>query len=135
MNNKRPRIETQLRSFFGFKSLPFAKDLEPDRLFQNEAWGRAWDRLRYLLDRRGIGALFGAPGTGKSTLLRAFLSSLGRSAYAVCYLGDTTCAARDLYRQIARGFQLEPPFRKADLLREIKQRICKLSQVQKLRAL
>ena len=135
MNNKRPRIETQLRSLFGFKSLPFAKDLEPDRLFENEAWGRALDRLRYLLDRRGIGTLFGAPGTGKSTLLRAFLSGLGRSAYAVCYVAETTCASLDLYRQIARGFQLEPRFRKADVLRDIKERISKLSRTQKLRAL
>jgi type II secretory pathway predicted ATPase ExeA len=135
MSNKRPRIETQLRSFFGFKSLPFAKDLEPDRLFENEAWGRALDRLRYLLDRRGIGTLFGAPGTGKSTLLRAFLSGLGKSAYAVCYVAETTCASLDLYRQIARGFQLEPRFRKADVLRDIKERLCKLSRVQKLRAL
>jgi len=134
-NNKRPRLETQLRSFFGFKSLPFAKDLEPDRLFHNDAWGRALDRLRYLLDRRGIGTLFGAPGTGKSTLLRAFLNSLGKTAYAVCYIGDTTCAPLDLYRQIARGFQLEPRFRKADVVREIKERIGKLSRVQKLRAL
>jgi type II secretory pathway predicted ATPase ExeA len=135
MNNKRPRIETQLRSFFGFKSLPFAKDLEPDQLFENKAWAQALDRLRYLLDRRGIGTLFGAPGTGKSTLLRAFLSGLGRSAYAVCYVAETTCASLDLYRQIARGFQLEPRFRKADVLRDIKERICKLSRVQKLRAL
>ena len=135
MNNKRPRIETQLRSFFGFKSLPFAKDLEPDRLFENNAWAQALDRLRYLLDRRGIGTLFGAPGTGKSTLLRAFLSDLGRSAYAVCYVAETTCASLDLYRQIARGFQLEPRFRKADVLRDIKERICKLSRIQKLRAL
>ena len=135
MNNKPPRIETQLRSFFGLRSLPFAKDLEPDRLFENEAWRQALDRLRYLLDRRGIGTLFGAPGTGKSTLLRAFLGGLGKSAYAVCYIADTTCAALDLCRQIARGFQLEPRFRKADLLREIKERIGKLSQVQKLQTL
>jgi len=135
MNNKRPRIETQLRSLFGFKSLPFAKDLEPDRLFENEAWGRALDRLRYLLDRRGIGTLFGAPGTGKSTLLRAFLGGLGRSAYAVCYIDETTCASLDLYCQIARGFQLEPRFRKGDVLRDIKERISKLSRVQKLQAL
>jgi len=135
MNSKSPRIETLMRSFFGFKSLPFAKDLQPDRLFENQTWRHALDRLRYLLDRRGIGALFGAPGTGKSTLLRAFLAGLGKSAYAVCYIAETTCASRDLHRQIAQGFQLEPRFRKADLLREIKERICKLSQVQKLQAL
>lgn len=135
MNDDRPRLETQLRSFFGIKSLPFAKDVEPDRLFCNEAFGKALDRLRYLIDRRGIGALFGTPGAGKSTLLRAFLGVLGKSAYAVCYLDQPTCAPVDLFRQIARGFALEPSFRKADIIRQIKQRIVKLSRGQKLTAL
>jgi type II secretory pathway predicted ATPase ExeA len=45
---------------------------------------------------------------------------------------DTACTPLDLYRQIALGFQLEPRYRKADVRREIKQRILKLSRVQKL---
>lgn len=127
------RLETKLRSFFGLKSIPFTKDLEPDRLFRTEAFSQALDRLRYLSDRQGMGAVFGAPGTGKSTLLRSFLGSLGKATHAVCYLCHTTCARVDLYREIARGFQIEPRFRKADVLRELKERIVKLSRVQKLR--
>ncbi len=129
------RIESKLRSYFGFKSLPFTKDIDPDRLFRTDAFDQAIDRLRYLADRQGIGALFAAPGTGKSTLLRSFLSSLGKSTHAVCYVCHTTCASLDLYREIARGFQIEPRFRKADVLREIKERIVKLSRGQKLRAI
>jgi len=128
------RLETRLRSVFGLKSLPFTKDLEPERIFRTDVFHQAIDRLRYLVDRQGIGALFGAPGTGKSTLLRSFLSSLGKSSHAVCYVTHTTCATLDLYREIARGFQIEPRYRKADVLREIKERILKLSRGQKLRA-
>ncbi|MFQ5493792.1 MAG: ExeA family protein [Phycisphaerae bacterium] len=134
MTDQRPRIETQLRSFFGFKSVPFARDLAPDQVFCTEAFDQALDRLRYLIDRRGVGALFGAPGLGKSTLLRTWMGELGRATHALCYVGDTACSAVDLYRQIARGFQLEPPYRKADVRREIKQRILKLGRVQKLSA-
>jgi len=129
------RLESKLRGFFGLKSIPFAKDLEPDRPFQTEAFKQGLDRLRYLSDRQGIGAIFAAPGTGKSTLLRSFLSSLGKSTHAVSYVDHTTCATVDLYREIARGFQIEPRFRKADVLREIKERIVKLSRGQKLRAI
>jgi type II secretory pathway predicted ATPase ExeA len=129
------RLEVKLRSYFGFKSLPFRKDLDPDRLFRTEVFNQAIDRLRYLCDRQGIGAVFGAPGTGKSTLLRSFLSSLGKTTHATAYVGHTTCATLDLYRDIARGFQLEPRFRKADVLRELKERIVKLSRVQKMRAI
>ncbi len=37
-NKERPRIETHLRSCFGFKSLPFAKDLAPGQVFCTEAF-------------------------------------------------------------------------------------------------
>jgi type II secretory pathway predicted ATPase ExeA len=127
------RLEARLRSFFGFKAIPFAKDLEPDQLFRTDVLDQALDRLRYLVDRRGAGAIFGAPGTGKSTLLRTFLDSLGKSTHAVCYLTHTTCATLDLYRDIARGFALQPSFRKADVMRDLKDRLLKLARVQKLR--
>ena len=54
------RLEARLRSVFGFKSLPFTKDLEPERIFRTDVFHQAIDRLRYLVDRQGIGALFGA---------------------------------------------------------------------------
>ena len=56
----RPRLETRLRSAFGVKRIPFGKDLEPDELFLTDSFTQSTDRLRYLLDRRGIGAVFGA---------------------------------------------------------------------------
>jgi len=127
------RLESKLRSFFGLKSLPFTKDLDPERPFRTDTFDTALDRLRYLTDRQGIGAVFGAPGTGKSTLLGYFLSSLGKSTHAVAYVEHTTCAVLDLYREIARGFQIEPRHRKADLLHDLKERILKLSRLQKLR--
>ena len=76
MSTDRPRLETKMRSAFGLKRIPFGKDLEADELFLTDSFHQSLDRLRYLLDRRGIGAVFGAPGTGKSTLLRAFLDGL-----------------------------------------------------------
>ena len=84
MSADRQRLETKLRSTFGLKRIPFSKDLEPDELFATDYFTQSLDRLRYLVDRRGIGAVFGAPGTGKSTLLRAFLGGLGKAAYSVC---------------------------------------------------
>lgn len=132
MSADRQRLETKLRSTFGMKRIPFSKDLEPDELFVTDIFTQSLDRLRYLVDRRGIGAVFGAPGTGKSTLLRAFLAGLGKAAYSVCYVSHSTCAVLDLFREIARGFAIEPRFRKADVIREVKERILKLSRGQKV---
>ena len=98
----RPRLETRLRSTFGLKRLPFSKDLESDELFVTDVFTQSLDRLRYLVDRRGTGVVFGAPGTGKSTLLRAFLGALGKATYSVCYVSHSTCAVLDLFREIAR---------------------------------
>jgi type II secretory pathway predicted ATPase ExeA len=128
------RLETRLRSFFGLSKLPFAKGLEPDQLFMTDTHARALERLAYLVDRRGIGAIFGTPGCGKSTLIRSFLATLGKSSHAVCYVNHTNCASVDLHREIARGFQLQARYRKADVMGDIKARIIKLSHVQKLRA-
>ena len=132
MSADRQRLETKLRSSFGLKRIPFSKDLEPDELFVTEYFTQSLDRLRYLVDRRGIGAVFGAPGTGKSTLLRAFLAGLGKAAYSVCYVSHSTCAVLDLFREIARGFAIEPRYRKADVIREVKDRILKLARGQKV---
>jgi type II secretory pathway predicted ATPase ExeA len=127
------RLETRLRSFFGLKSLPFTKDLEPDKPFSTDTFARGLDRLHYLADRQGTGVVYGTPGTGKSTLLRSFLASLPRTSHAVCYVARTNCAAVELFREIARGFQVAPSYRKADVLREIHDRVLKLSRTQKVR--
>ena len=133
MTAENSRLETRLRSFLAVKSLPFTKDLEPEQLFCTPTFTQALDHLRYLVDRRGTGAIFGAPGTGKSTLLRTFLNSLGRASHTVGYITHTTCGTVDIYRDIARAFELEPSFRKVDIMRQIKERILKLSRVQKVR--
>lgn len=132
MSSDRPRLETKVRSAFGVKRMPFGKDLESDELFAHESFAQALDRLRYLVDRRGIGAVFGAPGTGKSTLLRALTGGLGKTAYSICYVSHSTCAVLDLFRDIARGFAIEPRYRKADVIRDVKERLVKLSQGQKV---
>jgi type II secretory pathway predicted ATPase ExeA len=122
-----------MKAFFGFKSLPFSKNLKPDEILMTAPHEKAIDRLRYLADRQGIGILIGAPGTGKSTVLRAFLASLGRTTHAIFYLHETTCAVLDLYRSIARGFRLEPPHRKADVMRELREQLLKLARSKKTR--
>jgi general secretion pathway protein A len=133
MNSDPKRIETQLRAAFGLKSLPFTKQTHPEDLFSTGPFEQALDRLRYLVDRRGIGVIFGAPGTGKSTLLRAFLASLGKTTHAVSYVTHTTCAATDLYRAIARGFDIQPAFHKADLIGQVQERVLQLSRTKRIR--
>lgn len=127
------QIATRLRSFFGFSSLPFTKDLSSGDVFEAPTQTKAIERLRFLVDRKGIGLLVGVPGCGKSTVLRKLNDSLGKTSHTVCYLHQTTCASLDLYREIARGFGIEPRFRKADVLREIADRLITISRTKRVR--
>jgi type II secretory pathway predicted ATPase ExeA len=128
-----PLPTAKIRAFFGFKSIPFTKEIEPTKHLQTDALKEALNRLLYLVDRRGIGVVFGSPGSGKSTLLRALTAALGKSTHAVCYIDDTTCTPTDLYRLIAQGLQIQPPHRKGDIIQAIKARILKLSRDQRIR--
>jgi type II secretory pathway predicted ATPase ExeA len=119
------RIETSLRAFFGLKSLPFMKSASSDEHLATSSVTAGLEKLRYLADRRGIAILTGAPGTGKSTLLRAFMESLPKSAFAVCYVAHTTCSCIDLLRLISRGFDITPPHSRAEVTRQLKERILK----------
>ena len=125
------RLETQLRAYFGFKQLPFRKDFTQGEFFPTASCARTLKHLRYLVDRKGIGTLVCPPGTGKSTVLRVFMDSLSRTAYTVCYLPHSTCSVLDLVRQISRGFGLEPRYRRADVLSQLKERLEKLAVQQK----
>lgn len=131
--NTTPRLENRLRSQFGLKSLPFTKDLAADDVFQTEAHTRAHESLRYVVDRKGIAAVYGTPGCGKSTLLRRFMASLAKTSHTVCYIHQTTCAVLDLHREIARGFGLTPRHRKADVMRELAEQIEMVSRTKKMR--
>lgn len=127
------RIETRLRSYFGLRSLPFTKDVASDDIFEIPAQVRALERLHFLVDRKGIGIVVGTPGCGKSTVLRKLKAALGKTSHTVCYLHQTTCASLDLYREIARGFGLDPRYRKADVMREIAERLLTISRTKRIR--
>lgn len=123
-------IETQLKSLFGFTRPPFRKDVE--EIFETPGQEKALKKLHYLVERRGIAALFGEPGTGKSTLIRSLVSSLSQATHRTCYISETTCAVLDLYRQIARGFGLEPRHRKSDVMADLRARLLGLSREKRI---
>jgi len=125
------RIANRLKSAFGFKNLPFTCDLDGE-YFVHPAFEDGLKKLRYVADRRGIAALIASAGVGKSTLIRSFMEDLGKTAFCVAYVPEATCAIVDLYRTIARGFDIEPGFRKADVCAQIKERLLALSRTRKV---
>jgi len=122
----------QLKSFFGFTAAPFTSEVKSDDYFSYPQFDKALDRLRYVADRRGIATLTAPSGAGKSTLIRAFMDNLGKTQFFPAYVPEATCSTVELYKAIAFAFDIQAPFFKILIIRQIKERLLNLFQNRKV---
>jgi general secretion pathway protein A len=120
-----------VEAFFGFKKTPFSDSPDPKQLFPSQAWNHVKTRLQFLVDHHGTGLITGEVGSGKSTAARSFTASLNPNLYKVMYLHWTPGSPVDLLRQVALELDLEPAYRRGDLVRQISQSIVRLNQTKK----
>ncbi len=120
------RLASRLKSAYALQRMPFTPEINGD-FFVHPAFEDGLKKLRYVADRRGIAALVAGPGVGKSTLLRAFIDSLGKTAFHVAYVPEATCAILDLYRAIARAFGIDPRYSRTDVFHQIQERLLALA--------
>jgi MSHA biogenesis protein MshM len=106
---------------FGLKHFPL--DKQQKNLWEREEHARFKERFNWLLESPGIGILTGEPGTGKTALLRDLTESLNPHRHQCFYLAETDFGRVDIYRSFALQLGLEPAYRRAQLWRDIKQRI------------
>ncbi|MFP3558485.1 ATP-binding protein [Paraburkholderia sp. SIMBA_049] len=118
------------RQHFGLRCAPLDKDSTD--LWDDGALAQLTERFQWLLTSPGIGLLTGEPGVGKTAALRHLTRGLNPHRYLVIYLAETEFGRIDLYRSLARALGLEPSYRRADLWRELKQRITELVEGKQL---
>jgi general secretion pathway protein A len=111
------------KQFFGLTFNPFDKEIEVDKLYQSEDLKELDQRLKYMLDNRGMGLIVGEPGMGKSTCLRKFAENANKSLYKVCYLPLTTLTVKDFYQAICVMLGCAKRYRKVDMFYEIQSAI------------
>ena len=110
---------------FGLTHAPLGKDLtEP---WDDGALAALAQRFDWLLKSPGVGLLTGEPGVGKTAALRKLTRSLNPHRYLVLYQAETDFGRVDLYRGLARALGVEPSYRRAQLWRDIKQRVHELA--------
>lgn len=110
---------------FGLTQAPLGKDLaEP---WDDGALAALTQRFDWLLKSPGVGLLTGEPGVGKTAALRKLTRALNPHRYLVLYQAETDFGRVDLYRSMARALGLEPSYRRAQLWRDIKQRVYELA--------
>ncbi len=107
------------KQFYGLTFNPFDKEIDADKLYQSEDLTELDQRLKYMLENRGIGLIVGEPGMGKSTCLRKFAENTNKSLYKVCYLPLTTLTVKDFYQAICTMLGCVKRYRKVDMFFEI----------------
>lgn len=113
------------RQHFGLTQPPLGKQTR--ELFDDGQLSCLKQRFDWLLENPGIGLLTGAAGVGKTAALRHITADLNPHRFMVIYSAETDFTRFDLYRNLALALGLEPAFRRAQLWRDIKERITELA--------
>ena len=115
---------------FGMRHAPLGKDNA--ELWDDGALAHLKERFNWLLQSPGIGLLTGEPGVGKTAALRSLTSGLNPHRYQVLYQAETDFGRFDIYRGLARALGVEPSYRRAQLWRDIKQRVHEMTDAKQL---
>lgn len=111
--------------FYGLTFNPFEKSIEVKHIFESQDYKQFSSRMEYFKSAKGFACVFGEPGSGKTTSLRAFTAKLNPQLFKVVYLPLSSVTVQDFYRHLAMGLGLEPRFRKVDLFHQIQEQIAK----------
>ena len=109
---------------FGLRHAPLGKEVtEP---WDDGRLASLAERFNWLLQAPGVGLITGEPGVGKTAALRNLTRTLNPHRYLVAYQAETDFGRIDIYRGLARSLGCEPSYRRAQLWRDIKERIHEL---------
>lgn len=110
---------------FGLRHAPLGKEVtEP---WDDGALAQLAERFNWLLQSPGVGLITGEPGVGKTAALRNLTRALNPHRYQLIYQAETDFGRIDIYRGLARALGIEPGYRRAQLWRDIKERIHELA--------
>jgi len=103
----------ELTARYGLEFNPFLKNSK-DIIFTGNEFREARFRLDYLASTKGFGLLTGAPGRGKTTLVRHWAAELNTSLFKVIYSSLSTLTVLEFYRNLASSLGATPSYRKAE---------------------
>lgn len=116
----------ELTARYGLEFNPFLKNSK-EILFEGAEYKEARFRLDYLAKTKGFGLLTGAPGRGKTTLVRSWSAALNPSLYKVVYSSLSTVTVNDFYRNLAFSLGAEASYRKTENFHIIQNEINRLA--------
>ena len=81
----------KLKSHYGFTRTPFGRSLAAQMLHRHGTHAEAVARIGWCIGERGLGAVTGEVGAGKTVAVRAALATLDSSRHTTIYLGNYGC--------------------------------------------
>lgn len=91
-----------LIAWFGFKRMPFDKNIKSKNAFHTEPFKEATARMDYIKQRGGILLLTGDPGVGKTLALRHYVENLNENLFKAYYTPLSTLSRTDLLAHLNR---------------------------------
>jgi general secretion pathway protein A len=111
-----------LKSRFGFHTIPFTRELKTDDRFELEPFAEALDALVRTVEQRQSCALIAPCGTGKTALLRALVAQLPEARYRIHYVKVANIGKRDMCREIATALGCQAAGSFPTLVRRLQER-------------
>jgi type II secretory pathway predicted ATPase ExeA len=105
--------------YFGFKGIPFTRDIPVTELMRSEQWNELAGRLLYVAKNREFGLFTGETGTGKTTALRRMASELDKNRYKILYVYDSNLTPRNFYVETLYQLGYSPKFYRGDAKRQL----------------
>src|SRR5512140_3554751 len=94
--------------FYGLTEKPFSKTPDPKFLFLSKNHEEALARLQYAIEEKELILLTGEVGSGKTTLTRALMDSLGEK-YRVVLILNPRLTPTQFLRTVAKRFDIVVP--------------------------
>lgn len=111
------------KGFYGLREKPFSKTPDPRFLYLSKVHEEALARLQYAVEERELALLTGGIGSGKTTISRALMDSMGEE-YRFCFIFNPILAPLEFLRILARNLGMaSPPLTKDDLLKELTEEV------------
>jgi type II secretory pathway predicted ATPase ExeA len=104
--------------FYGLKKRPFAKTPDPKFFFLSRNHEEALARLQYAVEEKELILLTGEVGSGKTTLTRLLMDSLGEKYRTIVIINPRLTPVQFL-RTIAKRFDIDVPYSFRDNLLDI----------------
>lgn len=99
-----------LAEFFGFRVLPFSKEIPTTDLFPCAQHQELLARLQYCVRHRAFGLITGEVGSGKTTAIRTLYDLLDRSRNPFVYIADSKLTPTAFYRDVLTQLGVAAPY-------------------------